>query len=83
VFIASKLEEMKPIKIQKLKEEAGHNKFKYKSIREKEVDLIKTLDCKLYTETPYESSMRYIKSHLHNIKLRLPSVDEEILFKFL
>jgi hypothetical protein len=70
--IASKIEDVKPIPLGRLKEEAGHNKFKLKWIRERELEIMKTLNFKLMRETVYEVAMRYLKTHLNSMSIKLP-----------
>jgi hypothetical protein len=81
--MASKLEDNIPIKLRRLKMEAGHNKFKTRWIRAKEINVIKTLSCRLLLETVYEKAMIMMKTILLSVNIRLPRQDEEILMQFL
>ena len=63
--------------------EAGHNKFKTRWIRAKEINVIKTLSCRLMLETVYEKAMIMMKTILLSVNIRLPRQDEEILMQFL
>eukprot|EP00347_Sterkiella_histriomuscorum_P018545 403345103 len=68
IWIASKIEDVYPIKISQLIEEAAHGKFEGSSIIQQEADIIQTLNFKLYGNCIYEESVLLFLKSLDDYK---------------
>ena len=68
MFIASKYEDMIPLRIETITVKIGHNKFSCKEIKEYERDILLTLDYLLQIPTPLEFLNRYILELEGNLK---------------
>ncbi|EAR88519.2 amine-terminal domain cyclin (macronuclear) [Tetrahymena thermophila SB210] len=58
IFIASKYEEIYPLRIQIIEERISHNKLSQEQIKQTEAEILNTLDFKLLGTSPYEIAMQ-------------------------
>lgn len=84
VFISSKFEDVYPIRMSQILNDAAHGKFSKSQVLEKELEILKTMEYKIHTQNVYENSCILLKNFLSNLKTcALDTEIQELLFKYL
>eukprot|EP00347_Sterkiella_histriomuscorum_P009780 403339923 len=84
VFLASKFEDSRPIKMNQLIKDAAHGKFTAEQILEREKDVLQTLGCKIYINHYYDEACASLKQFLYENKdLIITKKNQDELFRFL
>jgi hypothetical protein len=76
LFIASKMEDIIPLRMSHIKGKIGHNKFSEKDIKKKEKQVLETINFDIITTSTYDFIKTYIFDFRHNnqeyiIKLKM------------
>ena len=66
IYLASKMEDLIPLRMSHVKAKIGHNKFSEKKIREKEKMILQTINFKMITTSTYDFVKTFIFDFYHN-----------------
>jgi len=66
LYIASKMEDLVPLRMSHVKAKIGHNKFSEKKIREKEKLILNTINFQMITTSTYEFVKTFFYDFYHN-----------------
>ena len=66
LYIASKMEDLVPLRMSHVKAKIGHNKFSEKKIREKEKLILNTINFQMITTSTYEFVKTFFYDFFHN-----------------
>jgi hypothetical protein len=74
IYIASKMEDLIPIRMSHIKKSIGHDTFSVKQIKKKEKLILETIDFNIITTSTYEFIKNYIFDLCHNNKELIESL---------
>lgn len=66
IYLASKMEDLVPLRMSHVKAKIGHNKFSEKKIREKEKNILNTINFKMISTSTYDFVKTFIYDFYHN-----------------
>lgn len=66
IYLASKMEDLIPLRMSHVKAKIGHNKFSEKKIREKEKIILQTINFKMIATSTYDFVKTFIFDFYHN-----------------
>ena len=84
VLLSSKLEDVKPIYMSQVVQDAGHGKFSKSQVLDKELEMFEALEFRFDHRTAFEEACAKVKQAVfQNPKMQLSHDDSEKLFSFM
>ena len=71
MYIASKMEDIIPLRMNHVKSKISHNKFSEKEIKRKEKNILETIDFETITSSTYDFIRTFVFDFIHNNRIQI------------